>query len=160
MTVTSIRSLGSRAMRTDIARGFGVADGGGLVPCICKTPCWDIRCRYVRRKPVPRPLVTPEVALEARDLREAHRDQPMASRLCRWLGEAIGVDITRRSQVSRDLAASSDAATGCRQCPKVDGRHLLTAPGKQPNVRVCQRNLIKNESVVSAVIKIKKRYRA
>jgi len=58
------------------------------------------------------------------------------------------------------LAQSGYAATGRCNCPDVGGRHLVIAPGKKPNVRVCQRDPAEHESIVSATVKIQKRDRA
>ena len=61
--------------------------------------------------------------------------------------------------MSRDLAVSGDPATGCRNRPDVDGRHLVIAPGKQLEFRIRQGYLIENERVVPAAVEVKKRGR-
>src|SRR3977135_1627588 len=92
MAVTSMRSLGSRAIRIEIARGFGLANSGGLLPCICKTPCWDIRCRHLSWNAIPRPLVAPEFVLKTGDWFEAECDHQIASVGARGLS----IEIRRR----------------------------------------------------------------
>src|ERR1700682_6615399 len=95
MAGTSIRSLGSRAIRIEIERAFSLVDEGGLVPCICKTPCWDIQCRHVRWNAVPGALVNPKIGLVTRCWDEAYRDQQIAARRRRRLGEIISVKKSR-----------------------------------------------------------------
>src|ERR1700733_13738593 len=109
---------------------------------------------------IPGSLITPEVWLKARYLFETSRDQEFASSLGRWLGETIGMDVAWRSQMRGDLAVSGNTATGCRNGPDVGGRYLVVAPGKQPEVRLRQGNLVEDEGVVPAAVEIKKRYPA
>src|SRR6516162_6088043 len=103
MAVTSIRSLGSRAMRIEIAREPSLGDDGVLVPCICKTPCWRPR-PYIRRRSIPGALVTPELPLRTFDRRKADRDHQIAAVLARWLSIEIGRCKPRLAKVLRYIA--------------------------------------------------------
>src|ERR1700754_1871303 len=89
MAVTSIRSLGSRAMRIEIARWLMLSDDGALRPCICKTPRRS-DCRYAGMHAIPGPLLTPEFLLKACDRFEADRDHPVGHAIGRGLSIEIG----------------------------------------------------------------------
>src|ERR1700761_9635472 len=96
---------------------------------------------------IPWTLITPKIRLEARYLFETGRDQEFASRLGRWLGKTIGMDVAWRSQMRGDLAVSGNTATGCRNGPDVGGGHFVVAPGEQPEVWLRQGNLIEDEGI-------------
>src|SRR6516162_2071032 len=155
-----MRSLGSRAMRTVIARWSAPCSADGLVPCICITPYEDTRRWHGYWQAIPRPLVAPEIGLEALCLLEACRNEPVATRLGRRLGKDIGVDIARPSQILRHLAVTGDATPGDCAGPDISGRHLLAARGEEFDFRLCQANFIEEKRIVSTIVEIKKGYRA
>src|SRR6266404_1265431 len=144
MAVTSMRSLGSRAMRIEIERSFNLADGGDLVPCICNTPCWEIRCRHVRRTAIPRPPITPELVLKTGDWFEADCDHQIASLRTRGLSIEIGRRKSRLGKMRRYITQPRHrlAMTGNR--PDVNGGYLVEATGKQSDIGMCQVHFIKN----------------
>src|SRR6516162_2604464 len=153
-----MRSLGSRAMRTVIARWSAPCSADGLVPCICITPYEDTRRWHGYWQAIPRPLVAPEIGLEALCLLEACRNEPVATRLGRRLGKDIGVDVARLSQMLRHLAVTGDATSGDCAGPDISGRHLLAARGKKFDFGLRQAHLIEQKRIVSAVVEIKKGY--
>src|SRR5580692_8251766 len=120
MAVTSIRSLGSRAMRIEIERESGLADDRALLPCIRKAPRRDIRCRRVRRTAIPGPLITPKVGLQTRHRREAYCYQQIPARHGRRLRKIIGVRKSRLSQIVRDISQSDDGAPVADESPDID----------------------------------------
>src|ERR1700754_2275215 len=106
MAVTSIRSLGSRAMRIEIARWLITSDDGDLRPCICKTPRRS-DCRYAGAHTIPGPLVTPEFLLKALDRFEANRDHQIPSVRTRGLSIEIGQFQPRHGEMCRYVAQPS-----------------------------------------------------
>src|ERR1700737_1189282 len=160
MAVTSMRSLGSRAIRIEIERDAGLTDNGALVPCICKTPCWEIRCRQVRGNGVPGPLVTPEGGLEARYRPEAYCDQQIATRRCRWLGEIISADKSRLSQISRDVCQSDNGAPVAREGPDINSRYVFIGARQKLKAWVLQIDAVEQKGIMPSAIKVKERYSA
>src|SRR5215475_557054 len=116
MAVTSMRSFGSRAMRMVMARESGFARGI-LVPCICKTPCFDDCPRHAHWLSIPGPLVTPEVRLEAWDRRKTRCPHDVAPGRRRRLRVAIGAAISPLTQMLRGLAEACDSSARRRDCP-------------------------------------------
>src|SRR5882757_4102366 len=153
MAVTSMRSLGSRAIRIEIEREAGLTGNGALVPCICKTPCWEIRCRHVWWNAIPGPLVTPEVGLEARYGLEAYCDQQIATRRRRWLGEIISADKSRLSQISRDVCQSNNGAPVASEGPDINSRHVFIGVRQKLKAWVLQIDAVAQKGIMPSAIK-------
>src|ERR1700681_1356118 len=150
MAVTSIRSLGSRAMRIEIARWLMVSDDGGLRPCICKTPRRS-DCRYAGPHAIPGPLVTPELLLKAGDRFEADRDHQVATVRARRLSIEIGRRQPRRRELRRYVAQPGHrpAVTGDR--PDVNGGDLIGPAGEQSEIGACQMHVSVNKGIVTEI---------
>src|SRR3569833_843618 len=153
IAVTSMRSFGSRAMRTLIARGLGLAVDAMLVPCIGHAPCWNAGRRQ-ELQPIPRPLVTPEIRLKALYWAEAGGEEPVASILSRRLRKYIGAGVARPSQMLSHLAVASDSTTKKGARPNVDGRNRLICLGQKVHLWPRKAALVGQQRVVAAVIKI------
>src|SRR6266852_735297 len=160
MAVTSIRSFGSRASRIEIERGFRLVDDGGLVPCICKTPCREIRCRHIRRNTLPRPLITPEIGLVTRDRRKAYRDQQIAACRRRGLGEIISAEKSRLSQILRDVSQSDNSAPVAGQRPDINSRYFLVRPRQKLAAWIFQIDIVEQKRIMPPAIEIQERYSA
>ncbi|WP_172899782.1 hypothetical protein [Bradyrhizobium erythrophlei] len=144
-------------MRIEIAREPVFAGVGGLVPCICKTPCWDIRRLDIRWKAIPRPHITPELGLEARDRFETNGFQQIAARFRRRLREIIRVDESRPSQILRDISQSDDGAPEGSESPDVNRRCFLVGARQKLAARVFKIDFFQQKRVMSPAIEIKKR---
>src|SRR6266567_1177906 len=160
MAVTSIRSLGSRAIRIKIERGFGLLDNGGLVPCIRKTPCWEIRCRHIRRNTLPRALITPKIRLVTRDRRKAYRDQQIAACRRRRLGEIISAEKSRLPQILRDVSQSDNSAPIAGQRPDINSRHFLVGRRQKLAAWIFQIDIVEQKRIMPSAIEIQERYPA
>src|ERR1700737_3746051 len=90
MEITSMRPLVSGRRGVKRSARVNLAEGGDLGPCICNTPCWEIRCRHVRGTAIPRPPITPELVLKTGDWFEADCDHQIASVRTRGLSIEIG----------------------------------------------------------------------
>src|ERR1700716_560439 len=158
MAVTSIRSLGSRAMRIEIARWLMVSDDGGLRPCICKTPRRS-DCRHAGLHAIPGPLVTPEFLLKALDRFESDSDHQIATVRARRLSIEIGRRQPRRGKMRRYIAQPGHrpAMTGDR--PYINGAGLIGPAREQSEIGSCQIHLGANKRIVTSPIEIDKCHR-
>src|SRR6202048_4374924 len=158
MAVTSIRSLGSRAMRIETPRWVMVSDDGGLRPCSCKTPRRS-DCRYAGPHAIPGPLVTPEFLLKALDRFEADRDHQIATVRARRLSIEIRRRKPRGGEMRRYVSQHGHrpAMTGDR--PDVNGAGLIGPAGKQSEIGSRQIHFSANKRIVTSAIKIDKGHR-
>src|ERR1700730_10470296 len=158
MAVTSIRSLGSRAMRIEIARWLMASDDGDLRPCICKTPRRS-DCRYAGPHAIPGPLVTPEFLLKALDRFEADRDHQIAPVRARGLSIEIGRRQPRRGEMRRYVSQPGhrSAMTGDR--PDVNGAGLIGPAREQSEIGPRQIHFSAKKRFVSPAIEIDERHR-
>src|SRR4051794_841064 len=107
-----MRSFGSRAIRTLIARGFGLAVDAMLVPCIGHAPHRMFWRWCNLRQPIPWSPITPEVGLEARKRLETQRDHQAApSSRCRMRVEVCKCK-PRMAEMVRHVAEA-------RHCPSL-----------------------------------------
>src|SRR3954469_2474057 len=154
-----MRSFGSRAMRTLIARGFGFAALAELMPCICNTPPERATDRLDRRRdqfrqPVPRPLIPPEVQLKTWSRREAERREKRTSLRARRLRVVIGCAKPRSAHRMRDIAEPDRPSSLRNERPDVDRRSLLIGPRKISARRIAQIELIQQQCIQTRAIEI------
>ena len=112
---------------------------------------------HVRLKPIPRPLVAPQIRLGARNGREAQRDQQATPGWRRGLGEIIGAEKSRAFEMFLDVAKPERGAPVAGQRPDVDRRGLLVPPRQQLPVRRLQVDGVEQQRVMPAMVEIKER---